>query len=94
MANRADARKQQQQLEESGSGTAQSNTSARSATVLADQEQRKTLKFGFSSKGTASKVCAMNSGIDLSCFSFLFMEKVCAIRSTRLICFHFLLLIA
>lgn len=52
----ADARKQQQQLEESGSGTAQSNTPARSATVLADQEQRKTLKFGFSSKGTASKV--------------------------------------
>lgn len=30
----------------------------RTATVLADQEQRKTLKFGFSSKSSNSKVCS------------------------------------
>lgn len=72
MENRADARKQQQQqqLEESGIGTAQSNSPARSATVLADQEQRKTLKFGFSSKGSASKVCAMN----LALFFLVFLS--------------------
>ncbi|RVW28841.1 G patch domain-containing protein 8 [Vitis vinifera] len=50
----ADARKQQQQQEEESGNTAVSTT-LRSATPLADQEQRKALKFGFSSKGGMSK---------------------------------------
>lgn len=32
------------------------STELRNATSLADQDQRKTLKFGFSSKGGTSKV--------------------------------------
>lgn len=55
MPIRADARKQQQQQEEESGNTAVSTT-LRSATPLADQEQRKALKFGFSSKGGMSKV--------------------------------------
>lgn len=54
MQCRADAHKQQQQVEESGSG--QVSNSIRSATALADQDQRKALKFGFSSKSGTSKV--------------------------------------
>lgn len=52
--HRADTRKQQQQLEESGTDTV--STTAKSATALADQDQRKALKFGFSVKGSTSKV--------------------------------------
>ncbi|XP_021621266.1 G patch domain-containing protein 8 isoform X2 [Manihot esculenta] len=52
-AQMADAHKQQQQVEESGSG--QVSNSIRSATALADQDQRKALKFGFSSKSGTSK---------------------------------------
>lgn len=51
----ADARKQQQQQVEEESGNTAVSTTLRSATPLADQEQRKALKFGFSSKGGMSK---------------------------------------
>ncbi|KAF7805021.1 G patch domain-containing protein 8 [Senna tora] len=52
----ADAQKQQQiQQQQEETGTALASSESRSATALADQEQRKTLKFGFSSKGGASK---------------------------------------
>ncbi|XP_062003301.1 uncharacterized protein LOC133720835 isoform X2 [Rosa rugosa] len=49
----ADARKQQQQLQQQQEESASAPGSAelRSATALADQDQRKALKFGFSSKG-------------------------------------------
>ncbi|XP_014494772.1 G patch domain-containing protein 8 [Vigna radiata var. radiata] len=52
----ADAQKQQrlQLQQESGSGTVSSES--RTATALTDQEQRNTLKFGFSSKGSGSKI--------------------------------------
>jgi hypothetical protein len=54
MQYRADARKQEQQLQQQEeSGSAQQ----KSATALVDQDQRKALKFGFSSKGGFSKVC-------------------------------------
>ncbi|KAF8038594.1 hypothetical protein BT93_B1199 [Corymbia citriodora subsp. variegata] len=53
MAKIADARKQKQQQEEPGSTPISAPT--RSATVLADQDQRKALKFGFSSKTGTSK---------------------------------------
>ncbi|XP_057963161.1 uncharacterized protein LOC131154417 [Malania oleifera] len=49
----ADARKQQQQQEQSGPASV--SPALRTATVLADQEQRSTLKFGFSSKSGTSK---------------------------------------
>ncbi|WVZ05334.1 hypothetical protein V8G54_018680 [Vigna mungo] len=57
MSISADAQKQQrlQLQQESGSGTVSSES--RTATALTDQEQRNTLKFGFSSKGSGSKVC-------------------------------------
>jgi len=55
MQYRADAHKQEQQQEESAS--AQVSTSLRSGTALVDQDQRRALKFGFSSKGGLSKVC-------------------------------------
>ncbi|GMY22165.1 G patch domain-containing protein 8 isoform X1 [Fagus crenata] len=52
----ADARKQQQlQQQQEDSGPAPVPTEVRVTTTLADQEQRKTLKFGFSSKGGTSK---------------------------------------
>ncbi|OVA16622.1 G-patch domain [Macleaya cordata] len=52
----ADAHKQQQkQQEEEQSGVAPVAVTLRSATALADQDQRKTLKFGFSSKPGSSK---------------------------------------
>ncbi|KAG5525553.1 hypothetical protein RHGRI_032005 [Rhododendron griersonianum] len=50
----ADARKQQLQQQEQP-GIAVASAATRSATVLADQKQRKALKFGFSSKGGTSK---------------------------------------
>lgn len=56
MQYRADARKQQQQQQVEESGSCQVSNSLRSATALADQDQRKALKFGFSSKGSTSKV--------------------------------------
>jgi hypothetical protein len=53
--SRADARKLQQKQEESVSSPVP--TEVRGATALAVQDQRKALKFGFSSKGGTSKVC-------------------------------------
>lgn len=59
----ADAHKQQQQQQEQQdqSGTAMVSTTTRSATALADQDQRKALKFGFSSKGGTSKKSVGNA---------------------------------
>ncbi|CAI8615318.1 unnamed protein product [Vicia faba] len=53
----ADAQKQQrlQIQQESGSTPVSVSSESRTATALTDQEQRNTLKFGFSSKGFASK---------------------------------------
>ncbi|XP_052194785.1 uncharacterized protein LOC127802799 [Diospyros lotus] len=51
----ADARKQQQQQQDQEEQSAVVSSSTRSATALADQDQRKALKFGFSSKGGTSK---------------------------------------
>ncbi|KAI5424640.1 hypothetical protein KIW84_030722 [Lathyrus oleraceus] len=53
----ADAQKQQrlQLQQESGSTPVSVSSESRTATALTDQEQRNTLKFGFSSKGFASK---------------------------------------
>ncbi|XP_021898953.1 G patch domain-containing protein 8 isoform X2 [Carica papaya] len=52
----ADARKQQQlQQKQEEIGSAPVPSGPRAATALADQDQRKSLKFGFSSKGSASK---------------------------------------
>jgi hypothetical protein len=55
----ADAQKQQrlQLQQESGSTPVSVSSESRTATALTDQEQRNTLKFGFSAKGTAFKVC-------------------------------------
>jgi len=55
--SRADARKLQQKQEESVSSPVPVPTEVRGATALAVQDQRKALKFGFSSKGGTSKVC-------------------------------------
>lgn len=52
---RADSQKQQQKPEESGL-TPVSAEPKSSSSVLAVQDQRKALKFGFSSKGGSSKV--------------------------------------
>ncbi|XP_023516877.1 G patch domain-containing protein 8 isoform X1 [Cucurbita pepo subsp. pepo] len=53
----ADARKKEQQMleQQERSAKAPASTEIRNATSLADQDQRKTLKFGFSSKGGTSK---------------------------------------
>lgn len=58
----ADARKQQQQQQqqEEQSVNTVGSTAVRSATALVDQDQRKTLKFGFSSKGGTSKISIGN----------------------------------
>ncbi|RYR02019.1 hypothetical protein Ahy_B06g080876 isoform E [Arachis hypogaea] len=53
---RADAQKQQRLQLQQESGSASASSGSKTATALTDQEQRNTLKFGFSSKGTASKV--------------------------------------
>ncbi|CAI9101388.1 OLC1v1038699C2 [Oldenlandia corymbosa var. corymbosa] len=53
IAQMAGAHKQQQKSEESG--TTPVINPVKSATALADQDQRKTLKFGFSAKGSTSK---------------------------------------
>lgn len=68
----ADAQKQQrlQLQQESGSAPVSASSESRTATALTDQEQRNTLKFGFSSKGTASKVCP-TSIWSLECFQLL-----------------------
>ncbi|XP_022968776.1 G patch domain-containing protein 8 isoform X2 [Cucurbita maxima] len=54
----ADARKKEQQMleQQERSAKAPASTEIRNATSLADQDQRKTLKFGFSSKGGTSKI--------------------------------------
>ncbi|XP_065875736.1 uncharacterized protein [Euphorbia lathyris] len=54
-AQMADARKQQQQQQLEEPQSTPISNSLKSATALADQEQRKALKFGFSSKGATSK---------------------------------------
>jgi len=81
MSISADAQKQQrlQLQQESGSGTASSES--RTATALTDQEQRNTLKFGFSSKGSASKVCPPKKTKivllvlgNLECLQFLYIS--------------------
>ncbi|KAF3454744.1 hypothetical protein FNV43_RR05192 [Rhamnella rubrinervis] len=52
----ADANKQQKlQEQQEESGSTQLSTELKSASVVADQDQRKALKFGFSSKGGTSK---------------------------------------
>ncbi|XP_061366229.1 uncharacterized protein LOC133309463 [Gastrolobium bilobum] len=51
----ADAQKQQQLQLKQESGSAPVSSESRTATALTDQEQRNTLKFGFSSKSSASK---------------------------------------
>ncbi|GAV91756.1 G-patch domain-containing protein [Cephalotus follicularis] len=58
-AQMADAHKQQHQEE---SGSVPVSTQLRTATALADQDQRKVLKFGFSSKGGTSKKSHNSSG--------------------------------
>ncbi|KAL1312894.1 G patch domain-containing protein 8 [Arachis ipaensis] len=55
-AQMADAQKQQRLQLQQESGSASASSGSKTATALTDQEQRNTLKFGFSSKGTASKV--------------------------------------
>ncbi|XP_063943724.1 uncharacterized protein LOC108205804 isoform X3 [Daucus carota subsp. sativus] len=54
-AQMADAHKQQQQQQQDESGTEAVTSSGKSVTALADQDQRKVLKFGFSSKSGTSK---------------------------------------
>lgn len=54
-SNRADARKQQLENQEESRDISMP-VAARSATLVADQDQRKALKFGFSAKSSASKV--------------------------------------
>lgn len=57
LLNRAEAQKQKQQLQEDPDPVSCPPPSAtKTASLLADQDQRKTLKFGFSSKGGNSKV--------------------------------------
>nr|GMD43848.1 G patch domain-containing protein 8 [Ipomoea batatas] len=56
MANAGAHKKQQEQQKQEDSGTVQASSPVvRTATALADQDQRKTLKFGFSAKGGQSK---------------------------------------
>ncbi|KAL2345576.1 hypothetical protein Fmac_006861 [Flemingia macrophylla] len=52
----ADAQKQQRLQLQQESGSATVSSDSRTATALTDQVQRNTLKFGFSSKGSASKI--------------------------------------
>lgn len=59
-AQMADTRKQQQQQQEE-SGTATASSAGISVTALADQDQRKVLKFGFSSKSGTSKSSISNA---------------------------------
>ncbi|KAG6646848.1 G patch domain-containing protein 8 [Carya illinoinensis] len=54
-AQMADAHKQQQQQQQEDSGSAPMATELKGATAVAVQDQRKALKFGFSSKGGTSK---------------------------------------
>ncbi|KAK1418298.1 hypothetical protein QVD17_27441 [Tagetes erecta] len=58
-AQMADAHKQQQQQQQQ-EDSEKSNHPVKNATVLVDQDQRKALKFGFSSKGGASKSAGKN----------------------------------
>lgn len=53
---RADAQKLQQKQEKQEESGAVAASTVRSVTALADQDQRKALKFGFSAKGGPSKV--------------------------------------
>lgn len=69
---RADAHKQQQQQQEQEQEQEQQENSEKSsdpvknASVLADQDQRKVLKFGFSSKVSISKVLTVSNRISRS----------------------------
>ncbi|XP_024960623.1 G patch domain-containing protein 8 [Cynara cardunculus var. scolymus] len=58
-AQMADAHKQQQQQQQEDE-SGKTNHPVKNATVLADQDQRKALKFGFSSKVGASKSSGMS----------------------------------
>lgn len=63
-AQMADARKQQQQQQQQqqeDSGTVIVSTAVNNATALADQDQRKVLKFGFSSKVSTSKSSSVSA---------------------------------
>ncbi|KAJ4976721.1 hypothetical protein NE237_001827 [Protea cynaroides] len=51
----ANSHKQLQQLQQEQSGAIPVSTTVKSATALEDQDQRKTLKFGFSSRAASSK---------------------------------------
>lgn len=67
-------KKQKEQQNQEESGTIQASPVVKTATALADQDQRKTLKFGFSAKGGQSKVfVSWNSlfGIKLLLYYFL-----------------------
>ena len=64
---RENARKQQQlQQQQEDSGSAPVPAEVKVATALTDQEPRKVLKFGFSSKGGTSKVCPISLSLSLS----------------------------
>lgn len=66
MPRRADAHKQQQQQQkEEESGSAPVSAAPSTATSLTNQDQRKALKFGFSSKGGTLKVYPTYSYIPL-----------------------------
>lgn len=55
--NRADTHKQLQQLQNQEEvGTVPTPPAPGSATAVADQDQRKVLKFGFSAKGSTTRV--------------------------------------
>jgi len=80
----ADAQKQQrlQLQQESGSAPVSVSSESKTATALTDQEQRNTLKFGFSAKGTASKVCPTGIMVLNCIFPSTTMESV--MLTTRL----------
>lgn len=55
--DRADSHKQLQQMQnQEEAGTLPAPPAPSSATAVADQDQRKVLKFGFSAKGSTAKV--------------------------------------
>lgn len=58
LITRAANKKQEEQQTPEEVGNIPAPSMVRTATALADQDQRKTLKFGFSAKGGSSKVFA------------------------------------
>lgn len=55
----------------------------RTATALADQDQRKTLKFGFSAKGGSSKVLTVRLPIISAMFALFINFLIFQIRAKR-----------